>query len=102
MKGTYEKTVEEHPLSFGGVELPVRLYCANFDETVPVEMDFSDEALLEQAREQIDQMVSEQFAQVEILSKEESISSNSDKLTLTVQFVCKENIAIEDEILIFP
>ena len=102
VRGTYEKKIEKKMLALGGAELPIGLTTATFYETVPLEVDFKTEELLEQARKQRTEAEKKELDGAKIISFEEKVEETEQELVLTTKYFCEENIAIEEEILIFP
>ncbi|MCI8360805.1 MAG: sporulation protein YqfD [Clostridiales bacterium] len=96
VRGTYEKEIETHQLAFGTATLPISVVSASFYETAQLDYTLDEAGALEFARQQIAGLEREQLQGAEILSKEEQIETTEEGVALTVQYVCKENIAVEE------
>ncbi len=99
--GDYDRTVEKSPLVLGGVELPVSVTTATFREKTAVDVQYTPEEALELARAQMVRKAGEELAGITVRSSAESIEQLEHSLRLSVKFICEENIAMEEEILIF-
>ena len=102
VRGSYDKEVQTHTLSFGGVPLPIRYRQGQFYETVAQEVTYTTDEMAEQAREKITSMADSVLQNARILSSEEHITEQEDGLTMTIQYRCEEDIVQEQEILLFP
>lgn len=96
VRGSYEKEVETHQLSFGSATLPISIVSASFYETAELDYTLDEAGALEFARQRVSELELEQLGGAEILSREEQVEATEEGVALTVQYVCKENIAVEE------
>lgn len=99
--GEYDRTVERTPLVIGGVELPVAVTKATFREKTKVEVLYTAEQALELARAQMLEKAGEELEGIAVVSSQETIETLETAVRLNVKFICQENIAMEEDILIF-
>ena len=96
VRGDYEKETETHQMTFGETTLPISIVTASFHETAENAYTLDEAGALDLARRRIAELESEQLRGAEILSKEEQTETLEEGVCLTVHYVCKENIAVEE------
>lgn len=99
--GEYDRTVERIPLTMDGVELPVAVTEATFREKTRVDVLYTAEQGLELARAQMIEKAGKELSGITVVSSEETVETLGNAVRLHVKFICEENIAMEEEILIF-
>ena len=92
----YEKETRTDRLAFGDATLPISVVTADFYETAQRDYTLDQAGALAFAREKIVQLEQEQLEGAEILSKNESVEVLEEGVRVTVHYVCKENIAVEE------
>ncbi len=96
VRGSYEREVETCRLAFGEDTLPISVVDAAFYETAQRSYTLDEAGALDLARRKIGELEAEQMQGAEILSKSEEVETLEEGVRLTVHYVCKENIAVEE------
>ena len=100
-KGQYHVSTETEKLQHNGMYIPVFLKTATFTPTKTVSVTLSEEEASEIAREMLDKLESEELLDAEIISKELSFNVTSEGVVLSARYICRENIAEQDLLLIY-
>ena len=80
--------------------MPVKINTGTFYFVDNVSVTLSEEEALEQARQQALQTESSRYQSAEILERQEFVQYDEKGLTLTIKYLCIENIGSEEKILI--
>ncbi len=99
-KENYELELSEWTMDIGGVNMPVKINTGTFYFVDNVSVTLSEEEALEQARQQALQTESSRYQSAEILERQEFVQYDEKGLTLTIKYLCIENIGSEEKILI--
>ncbi len=100
VKGNYELELSEWEMQIDGVNMPVKINSGKFYFTDPVQIVLSEQEALSSARTQISELEKSKYGGMEIVSREEVVQYDENGLTFTVKYLCRENIAIQESILI--
>lgn len=92
----YEKETHTDRLAFGDASLPISIITADFYETAVREYTLDADGAYAFALEKIAELEKEQLGNAEILSKNQSREVLEEGVRVTVHYVCKENIAVEE------
>lgn len=98
--GEYEKATEEWNMKVMGESLPISVITADFYKTEEVVAILNVDSALILAREQIKELEKEQLKGAEIISSAETVEQTEAGVQVTVKYVCRENIALEEILLI--
>ena len=97
----YVKTTESKPLVIGGVTLPFSLETGRFSFTVPHTVILTEDEAMAEAVEKVDEYIAKNLSQATIESVDYENISSKNALKVTAKITCKENIGIEEKMLIF-
>ena len=99
-KEEYELELSSWTMNIGGVNMPVKINTGKFYFVDNVNVILSEEEALEQAQQQAAEIEKSKYQNAEVLKKEEFVQYDEKGLILTVKYLCRENIGIEESILI--
>ena len=99
-KDEYELELSSWTMNIGGVNMPVKINTGKFYFVENVGVTLSEDEALNQARQQIEGMEKSRYQSAEILERQEFVQYDEKGLILTVKYLCRENIGVEENILI--
>ena len=89
----WEETVTRQPLTIAGVQLPIGMIKNLRESYTESEKNFSEEEALAQLQQAAAAWETENLADGEILSREEKMTVDDGVATLTVDYLCRMDIA---------
>lgn len=99
-KDEYELELSSWTMNIGGVNMPVKINTGNFYFVENVGVTLTEDEALNQARQQIEEIEKSRYQSAEILERQEFVQYDEKGLILTVKYLCRENIGVEESILI--
>jgi similar to stage IV sporulation protein len=100
-KGQYHVSTETKKLQHNGMYIPVFLKTATFTPTQTVSVTLSTEEATEIAKKMLEDLEKKELLDAEIVSKELSFNVTDKGVVLNAKYICRENIAEQDLLLIY-
>jgi similar to stage IV sporulation protein len=100
-KGQYHVSTETKKLQHNGMYIPVFLKTATFTPTQTVSVTLSTEEATEIAKKMLEELEKKELLDAEIVSKELSFDVTDKGVVLNAKYICRENIAEQDLLLIY-
>ena len=100
VKGDYTKEIFLWRYQNENMYLPITVTTATFKEKVTESIVYSEGKTTIIAKQKLLDIEKEQLGEITILSKNESIIVNQDSVEVSADYVCEENIAVEEILLI--
>ncbi len=100
VKGEYQKQTATHHIIHKEMYLPIYIHSATFSEQITRHCTVDAATAEQMARDQLATREKEQFTDVEILQSTDQVEQQADGIRLRRQYVCKENIAIQEKLSI--
>lgn len=98
----YQLETTETPIIFFGFEIPVKICKDNWREKENEEITLTNEEAYLQIENNILKREKEEFKEATILDKKVNKAENNGELTEEVEYICTENIACKEKIVIEP
>ncbi|HCC34587.1 MAG TPA: hypothetical protein DEQ02_02690 [Ruminococcaceae bacterium] len=99
-KGLYEKETEYWDFTIEGVTLPLRVTTGVFYEQEEYRYRLSTAQAVQRARNELQKIEHEEFVKKIIQKREETIEKKGDVVIITIKYLCEEEIAVQENILI--
>lgn len=96
----FEKSLQVDNINIMGVSLPVTYYKEIWRQFCEVQVTLSRDEAMKRAHRALEDEEKERFKEMQILSKDENERFTNDKAVLIANYVCEENIAAQEEIVL--
>jgi len=100
VRGDYTKKIASWRYQNKNMYLPVTVTTATFTQNVTEEIVFSEQETTQMAKQKLMDNEKSELGEATILSKTENIIVNQDSVEVKADYVCEENIAVEEILLI--
>ncbi len=101
IQNDYVKETKMQSLIIDDVTLPLSIETGIFRFTRPVTVQLNEQEAMAEAIEKIDTQIENNFADVTVIHIEYHQKQTEQALHVTAELTCKENIGIEEKLLIF-
>lgn len=99
-KENYKKEVENYDLKICGATLPINIYSENWIQYEPQKVALSKEEAKNKAYEELKNSEDKELKDIKIIKKEKTEKLENNKFSLHVVYLCEEDIAKQDAILL--
>lgn len=96
----FEKSLQVDNVNIMGVSLPITYYKEIWRQFCEVQVTLSKDEAMKRAHRALEDEEKERFKEMQILSKDENENFTNDKAVLIANYVCEENIAAQEEIVL--
>lgn len=100
VKGDYNKDISSWKYKNENMYLPITVNKAVFIQKLTQEKTFSEQETTEMAKQKLLEIEKSELGDATIVSKNENITVNEDSIEVKADYVCQENIASEEILLI--
>ncbi len=100
IEGTYEKELTQEPLILFGKELPIGLEKMEYKEYQSIKKSYTNEEAEEILMKQISEFEKKELENAKIISREMVKTENNGAYVIKVDYICEEDIAQKEEIMI--
>ena len=96
----YQVSSVEKPLSIGSIDLPISVKIRRYTPVVKEKITRTEEEALQKAEQMIAEKEAVEFSNIEIINKNKVEKFTNGVYHVTMEYQCKENIGIQEEILL--
>ena len=100
MEGTFEKELIQQPFCLFGKQLPIGLEKLKYKEYQLIKKTYTAEEAEKILMNQISEFEKEEWKNAEIISREIQKTENNGAFVIKVDYICEEDIAQKEEIMI--
>lgn len=98
LRGQYEITQTEQPVTLFGYSLPMKLYTLTYQEYTEEQISYTEEEAKQEALRQLEEKKNQELSEVEIVKEQIDGQLENGEYRLHAKISCEENIAVQQEI----